>query len=176
MFCAGIVLSFGCLLLWAALAGVNLYSLYNYAFADNFNAGSPYDHTSMWKLEQFTEKFFYTEIILFYPLIIGYWMIRKKIDLLTVWLIFAFTGISFIGEFTWVHLKELLPVMSLMSALAVTYLINNYKVPIKQVMVITWIVFFPKLLEPLLNLKALINSQPCKKQLAEACSRIFTEQ
>lgn len=157
LFCGGVVLSFGCLLLWAALAGINLHTLYNYAFADNFNSGSPYDHTPMWKLEQFTEKFFYTEIILFYPMIIGYWMIRKEIDLFTLLLGFALAGIAFIGEFTWIHLKELLPALSLMSALAVSYLVNNYKVPIKQVMIITWIVFFPKLLEPLLNLKALLK-------------------
>lgn len=159
LFCGGILLSFSLLLLWAMVAGINIHTLYNYAFADNFSSGSPYDHTPMWKLEQFTEKFFYTEIILFYPSIIGYWMISKQLDLLSLWLIFAFAGIAFIGEFTWVHLKELLPALSLMSALAVAHITNNYGLPFKQIMVITWVVFFPKLLEPVLNLKKLLHPQ-----------------
>jgi len=157
LFCAGIVLSFGCLLLWAVMAGINIHALYTYAFADNFNSGSPYDHTPMWKLEQFTEKFFYTEIILFYPLIIGYWLIKKGIDLFTLWLIFAFAGIAFIGEFTWIHLKELLPALSLMSALVVAQMVNKYNLSFKRVMIVAWIVFFPKLLEPVLNLKKLLH-------------------
>lgn len=168
LFCGGILLSFGCLLLWAVMAGINLHTLYNYAFADNFNSGSPYDHSPMWKLEQFTEKFFYTEIILFYPLVIAYWMIKRKMDLLSLWLLFAFAGIAFIGEFTWIHLKELLPALSLMSALAVVHLINNYKLPLKPVMIITWIVFFPKLLEPVFNLKKLLYKKADQEMINDS--------
>jgi hypothetical protein len=156
-FCAGVILSYGVFLGIWALLGIDLHNMYIYDFADNFNSGSPYDHGFIWKLQQFSDKFLYTEIIQFYPLVIAYFLIKKNFELIGLWLIFAFGGIVFIGEFTWLHLKEILPGMSLMSALTVNHLVSHYKVPLRPLMIIIWITFFPKVVEPLINLKNLIR-------------------
>ena len=50
-----------------------------------------------------------------------------------------------------------MPVVSLMSGLSLAYLVENYKVPFKPVIIIIWIVFFPKLLNTLIDLKHLIS-------------------
>ena len=44
-----------------------------------------------------------------------------------------------------------------MSGLSLAYLVENYKVPFKPVIIIIWIVFFPKLLNTLIDLKHLIS-------------------
>jgi hypothetical protein len=50
----------------------------------------------------------------------------------------------------------MLPALSLMSAFAVIHLVNTYHIPFKALMLIIWIVFFPKLLEPLINFKKVL--------------------
>ncbi len=156
VFCTGISASIILLAAVAFLAGVDVNGFLTYGLADNFGSGSPTDHTILWKLESFSDKFFYSEIILFYPLVLAYIFIKGKVDLFILWFIVYFIGINIIGIYDTVHLKELLPPLSLMSAFAVIHLVNVYKVPVKPVMVIIWITFFPKLLEPLVNIKKII--------------------
>ena len=72
-------------------------------------------------------------------------------------MICEFIGICVIGTFATTHFKNLLPVVSLMSGISIAYLIQNYKVPLKPVLIIIWIVFFPKLLNPFIDLKHLIS-------------------
>jgi hypothetical protein len=140
----------------AFLAGINLHDFFLYAFADNFGPGSATDHTLLWRLENFFDKFFYSELLLFYPPVIAYFFIKKEIDTLGLWLICTFIGINVIGIYDQAHLKEILPVLCLTSALSVNHLIEVYKLPLKQILLIIWIVFFPKLLEPLVSLKKLL--------------------
>jgi len=171
-FCLGATATYGAfLLLWAAL-GINLYNMYIYDFADNLRAGSLYDHSAAWKLSQFSEKFLHTGIVLFYPLLVVYLFIKKKPDFFSLWLIFAFGGIVFIGEYTWLHLKELLPALSLTGAFAVDHLLAYYKVALVPVLLVIWVIFFPKTLEPLANLKKLILHQPNVEQ--EFCKAPYT--
>ncbi|MDB5137239.1 MAG: hypothetical protein JWP37_3842, partial [Mucilaginibacter sp.] len=142
------------------IAGINIHDILTYGLADNFTAGSTTDHSLIWKMVNFSEKFFYSELILFYPFVLGYLFIKKRIDLFSFWLILEFIGINIVGIYGTLHIRELLPAMSLMSALCVTHLIDNYKVPAKPLVVIIWLVFFPKLLEPLIVFKKLVWEKP----------------
>ena len=90
----------------ALFAGIDLHNLYTYTLADNFGSGSPTDHSLSWKIENFSNKFFFSGMILFYPLVMAYFIIKSRIDWLGLWLIFAFIGINVVGIYDAVHLKE----------------------------------------------------------------------
>jgi hypothetical protein len=165
MFCAGVISGILLLALIAFLAGIDLHNIYTYMLVDNFGSGSPTDHSLAWKLQNFSDKFVYSGMILFYPLALGYLFIKRKIDLFVLWLILAFIGINVIGIYDTVHLKEVLPALSLMSAFAVAHIVKVYKISLKPVFLVLWIVFLPNLFEPLSNLKRLLwgtNAQPAK--------------
>jgi len=170
-FGAGILLAVACFLLLEALAGINIHDQYIYAFADNFNHGSPYEHTLQWKFGQFTQKFIYSPMILFYPLIIGYGIIKKRVDLFVLWLIFSFIGVGFIGEFTWAHLREVLPSLSLMGSITIMHLLTFYKLSFNLALLIIGITFFPNLIYPLQNLKHFLLNK--KSNVAETCTQPY---
>jgi len=142
--------------------GININEFFIYSFSDNFVSGSITDHSFAWKLEQFSNAFFYSELILFYPFIIAYLLIKRKPDIFILWLITSFIGIVIIGMFARTHLKELLPPFSIISALAVNYLLTTYKVPVRAVLIILVFSFFPKTFEPLFGLKKLFISKNSK--------------
>jgi hypothetical protein len=154
------------------LAGINLYDVYINLLADNFGPGSTTDHSALWKMEQFSNMFFYSELVLFYPLVLFYFFIKKEADWVVLWLIFEFIGICVVGNYARVHLKDLLPALSLISAFSISYLINNHKIPSKYIIPIVWICFFPKLLEPLVNLKKIFIKQKIKEVY---CKEPFTQ-
>ena len=146
------------------LAGINLHDFIFYSFADNFGSGSPTDHSFLWRAENFLRGFFYSELILFYPLVIGYLLIKKRFDFLSIWAIAEFIGINAIGFYSYQHFKNILPALSLMSAISIAYLIETYKVPAKQLMIIIWISFFPKTIEPFVSVKKIFVSPPDKSE------------
>jgi len=155
LFAIGTICGILLLMLIMLMTGISLHDFMHYAILDNFGPGSATDHSFLWKLENFSDKFFYSELILFYPAVLGYFFIKKKLDPLGIWLLCAFIGINVIGIYDRAHLKDILPVLSLTAALSIAHLINIYKVPAKQVMMIIWITFFPKIIEPLVGLKKL---------------------
>ena len=167
VFFLGIVASIALLLIIGFWAGIDIHSIITNGLVDNFGSGSATDRSLMWKMVNFSDKFFYSELILFYPFVLGYFFIKKKIDLFGLWLILEFIGINMVGIYGTLHMRELLPAMSLMSALCVAYLINQYSLPAKPLIIIIWLVFFPKLLEPLLNIQKVFSGD--KSQLDTAC-------
>lgn len=157
VFCGGIAAS---LLLLAGTffaAGINIGDIFTFGFADNFGAGSTTDHNLAWKLQNFSGKFFQSELIIFYPFVVGYFFIKRKIDLFGLWAILVFTGINIVGIYGTLHIRELVPAMSMMSGLFITHLISRYKLSARWVMIIVWAVFFPKVMEPWRNLKKLTS-------------------
>ncbi|HEY4937141.1 MAG TPA: hypothetical protein VII44_11200 [Puia sp.] len=130
-----------------------------YGFTDNFGTGSPTDHTVAWKVQRFADGFFYSELVLFYPAVVFYFILNKKIDFLKAWLISEFIGIIILGMFDRNHFKGLLPVMSLMSAYVLNNLLGNYNANVKQVFLGILIVFFPKTFEPLFAIKKFFVSK-----------------
>lgn len=131
----------------AHLAGINLHDLYTFMLADNFGGGSTTDHGLIFRTIQFYNLFFFSEVILFYPLLIAYLFISKKVDWLIVWLLLGFAGINLIGNYARVDLKEILPAMSLAAGLTGIHFINKYNFPLNKILIIIWICFFPKSLE-----------------------------
>jgi hypothetical protein len=162
-FIAGIFTSVALFVIIGLIAGVDIHNIILNGLLDNFGSGSTTDRSLIWKMVNFSDKFFYSELILFYPFILGYFFIKKKIELFSLWLILEFIGINIVGIYGTLHIRELLPAMSLMSAVCVTHLMTNYNLPYKPLIIIIWLVFFPKLLEPLLNMQKIFSgdkSQP----------------
>jgi hypothetical protein len=143
----------------AFVTHIKLTDFYNYGIADNFGTGSATDHDFHWRLENFLNKFFFSGLVLFYPLLLAYLFLKKKIDILILWLIGAFAGIHVIGIYDRVHLKEMLPALSLISGICISRLIVDYSLPFKRIWLISWIVFFPKIMEPLISLKKILTGE-----------------
>ncbi len=154
-FCLGVLSGIIFLGLAGVLAGINLHDVYIHAFADNFGSGSTTDHDFLWRMVQFDNMFFYSEVILFYPLVMVYLFIGRKIDWLVLWMIFEFIGINVIGNYARVDLKDLLPPLALTGALVIARL----DVPMKYPMLIIWVCFSPKILEPFVNFKKLFTGE-----------------
>jgi hypothetical protein len=87
-----------------------------------------------------------------------YVFVKRKIDLPVLWFILAFVGINMIGIYDVVHLKDLLPPLSLLNAIASAYFIDKYKLPMGLVVLGIGIVFFPSMTTPIANLKILLGS------------------
>ena len=136
----------------AQLAGIRLADLWDFGFADNFGKGSLTDRTFEWRWEHFINGFFYSEIILFYPLLLGYYLIKKRIDILIVWFAGGCAAISCIGLYDPAHFKDLLPPLSLAGALAIDHLVTRYGFSFRKCLLIIWISFLPKLTEPVICL------------------------
>jgi len=163
-FCGGLLAGITLLSLFFICAGIDMRQALTYTLADNFGSGSTTDHSFLWRMEQAFGMFFYSEMVLFYPLVLIYLFIKKRVDWLMLWLILEFIGINIVGNYARIQLKEILPALSLISALAVAHLVNIYDMPIRRVLLIIWICFFPKLLEPLVNFKKLFVNNPVKNQ------------
>ena len=145
IFCLGVLSGSLFLALLGNLAGVNFHEIYTFMFADNFGPGSMNNNNFLTRMVQFHNMFFYSEVILFYPLVLIYIFIKRKAGWLVLWLIFAFIGINVVGNYARVDLKELLPAMSLMGGLSLAHLINAFQISMRKVMLIIWICFSPKL-------------------------------
>jgi hypothetical protein len=162
-FIIGLISGIGALLLLALAAGISLHDLYINAFADNFGSGSTTDHSLSWRFTRFTESFFYSELMLFYAPLIAYFFTNKQHSLLTTWLIFEFIGINILSIYAYPHFKQLLPPLSIVSGIAIAHLVQNHGVSFKHTMIIAWIVFFPKMTEPLTGLKKIILGAPSQE-------------
>ncbi|MFD0750601.1 ArnT family glycosyltransferase [Mucilaginibacter calamicampi] len=164
VFCAGVLAGLGLLAILFVIAGINLGEVFTYALTDNFGTGSTTDHSLLWRLEQLCGMFFYSEMVLFYPLLLAYWFIKRKLDWLLLWLLLEFIGLNIVGNYARIQLKDLLPAFSLISAFAVTHIIKTYNISAARAFLIVWVCFFPKLLEPLVNLKKLFVKDNTKTE------------
>jgi len=153
VFLLGVLTTAGLLILLGISAGIHLNDYLFYGFTDNFGSGTPTGHAFAWKLQGFADGFFYSELLLFYPAVLAYFFINRKFDFLKGWLISEFAGIVILGIYARNHFKELLPVMSLMSAFVVNRLIEFYQIPPRQFLLGVWILFFPKSFEPAFAIK-----------------------
>ncbi len=159
MLCMGALSGMLLLIIICLFAGIDMHSLFTYTLADNFGTGSATDHDLAWRMQNLSSKFVYSGMILFYPLVAFYFVVRRKIDLFALWLIFTFIGINAVGIYDNVHLKEVLPSLSLMSALGLAHLGWDNKISFKLLFVVIWIVFLPRLSETCNNLKILLGYQ-----------------
>jgi hypothetical protein len=153
IFLLGILSAVIFLLLSGVWAGIHLNDYIFYGFTDNFGSGSPTSHSLAWEAQGFADGFFYSELILFYPAVLTYFFIKREMDFLKGWLMSGFIGIVVLGIYARNHFKELLPVMSLMSAFVADRLIENDRIAPRRFMLGIWILFFPKSFEPLFAIK-----------------------
>ena len=158
-FLLGTAVSMGSLILLAVLGGIGIHDLLFYGVIDNFGSGSATDHTLAWKVQRFADGFFYSEIILFYPVVFCYVILVRKADFLMTWLISEILGIMILGMYDRSHYKSLLPALSLMGAYVINYLMENHHTPPKMILLGIWIIFFPKTMEPLFALKKIFISK-----------------
>jgi hypothetical protein len=156
-FIGGALTSCGLLIIALLLAGIDLSAVFHYMLTDNFGSGSTTDHSVAWKLDMFSANFFDSELVLFYPFVAGYILFRKKFDWFTCWLVCSFIGINVLGIYARQHFKELLPPLSLLSAFILAYAADTYKVSFKGLLILVWICFFPKILEPLWGFKKAVR-------------------
>ncbi len=158
-FSAGLIFGLCVLAMCGIFAGINLRDVYFYAFADNFGPGSTTYHDFLWRTVQFYNLFFYSELILFYPLVLIYVFVKGRFDWLLLWLTSAFIGINIIGNYARVDMKELLPAMALTGALSLARLIELWQISFKKIIFIVWICFSPRLIEPFINFKRLFTGE-----------------
>ncbi|MBS1532510.1 MAG: glycosyltransferase family 39 protein [Bacteroidetes bacterium] len=159
LFCVGLASGFLILVLAAIFAGINLHDLYFYMYADNFGGGSTTDHNFLWRMVQFHNLFFYSEAMLFYPLVMVYLFIKQRVDWVVLWSILVFIGINLLGNYARVDLRGLLPPLSLIAAFAVSHLIDLYQISFRKLMLIIWVCFSPKIVEPFLNFTRLFTGE-----------------
>ncbi|MGZ3767727.1 MAG: ArnT family glycosyltransferase [Mucilaginibacter sp.] len=165
VFCTGAISSIIALAVCCFFAGIKLHDLLTYGLTDNFSSGSATDHTLLWKWHNFSAKFFVSGMLLFYPMVFGYLFIKRKVDLFVLWLALAFIAINAVGIYDVVHLKELLPALSLISAFCINYLLDRYRFSASLTLLIIWIAFFPNLSEQLITAKRQLSndSNPAHK-------------
>ncbi len=172
-FSTGLGVGFFILTLASILFGIKLQDIYFYGFIDNFGSGSTTDHPFLWRTVQFYNLFFYSEIILFYPLVLIYIFVKRKFDWLLLWLTTVFVGINVVGNYARVDMKELLPAMSLIGAFSLAPYAEASQISFKKGMFTIWICFSPRLIEPFINLKHLLTGQfPITSGI---CHEPFTE-
>jgi len=109
---------------------------------------------------------------LFYPMMLGYFFIKRKIDLFVLWLIFTFIAINIVGIYDAVHLKEILPALSLMCAFCINYLLDRHKFAANLSLLIIWIAFFPNLSEQLITFKRFLSNST--NQTPKSCAPPYT--
>jgi len=164
IFCTGVLFSLAALLLWALAAGVTPHDMFTYGIFDNYSSGGAADHDVGWKWHNFSAKFLQSGILLFYPLVLGYFLVKRSFDFFALWLILAFTGICLIGIFDFVHLKEILPPLAIMSAFCISYLIGRYKISTSLAWLAVLLIFFPNISEQLGNFRKTITGFKTKQQ------------
>jgi hypothetical protein len=139
------------------LCGIRLSDFIFYGFLDNLVAGSLTDHPMHEKVKRFTEMFWFSELVLLYPGVVAYLLMGKKLDWPVLWAIFTFAGICGIGQYDPGHLKDMLPSLALMNGIAIGRVVEQYKLPVRKVALVLWVVFIPKLPEPLSSFRAVFR-------------------
>jgi hypothetical protein len=140
------------------LLGINLHDLFVYSLSDNFTTGSVTDHPFIWKVKQFINQFFYSEMILFYPFLIVWCFIKRKSNILLFWLVASFGSLCIIGMFARSHLKELLPPLSIISAISFSFLIEKYFISIRYAVIALVLIFFPRTINPFIEFKNILSN------------------
>jgi Dolichyl-phosphate-mannose-protein mannosyltransferase len=174
-FLSGLLVSIGLLVTVTYCAGIRMNDFLFYGLTDNFGSGSPTGHSLAWKAQAFADGFFYSELILFYPALVTYFILNQRLDFLKTWLICEFLGIVLIGIYARNHFKDLLPVLSLMSAFVLNWLVEDRQISPKKIMLGIWLVFFPKSFEPLFAFKRIFLSKSSQIQSGEKTGSVEDE-
>ena len=149
-FAAGVTTCVVVLLAAAALSGVRLKDLWQYAFLNNFHgSGQPFD----WRLylTRLTKGFFHNELLFFYPLTLTYFITKRKADILLTWLTGSCCCILMLGAFSEAYFKDILPPLAIASAACIDIFGKAINLSFRKALAVIWICFFPKDTEPLFS-------------------------
>ena len=144
----------------AWLSKINIGEYFAYGLKDNFATGSPTDHAWLWKLRNFSDHFIFSSLIIFLPAIIGWFFLPVKNDPIFIWFCTSFIGIHLIGIYSTQHFKELLPAMALITAMVIDYSTRQWHITPGIILILIWIVFFPKTREPFVSLRNSLTRKP----------------
>jgi hypothetical protein len=150
---AGLLISMILLLSAAWLSKINIGDYFEHGFRDNFGTGSATDHDWQWKLRNFSSHFFLSGFVVFLPAIIAWFFLPVRNYPVFIWFCTAFLAIHLIGIFSTQHFKELLPSLALIAALVIEYFTREWNIFSGVTLILIWIVFFPKTLEPIIGLR-----------------------
>ncbi|PWT98999.1 MAG: hypothetical protein C5B52_11325 [Bacteroidetes bacterium] len=163
-FLGGLIFGVFLLMILAIFAGIHPSDFIQFAFIENFGKGSATDHSFLWRLENLSNGLFYSEMILFLPGVVAYLFIRKKWDFFVVWLLCEFIGLNIIGIYARPHFKNLLPSLSVMTAVSIIPLVEIFGLSPKKIAIAVCIIFFPKLLEPFVSFKKIFRAPADKSE------------
>lgn len=152
-FFTGFITAILILVFAAMLAHIQPGDLWFYMVKENTGAGSTTDHSFWWKVESFMDAFVFSEMPLFFAVLAMWLLIKKRYSLLTIWLVCEFIGIVVLGIYARPHLKALLPALSLIGGISIVEFAEHYRWSYKHVVIAVWIIFFPKVTEPLIAIK-----------------------
>ena len=148
-FMAGVLAGMAILAGAFRLAGIHLSEVWQYAFADNLSSASGLFERSLGeKIDGLVNGFIFSELVIFYPFLIGYLAVRRRLDWITCWLLGGCICIYRIGLFDPVHFRDLLPPLSLAGGLFIDHMIRKYAMPFRPVLAMVAICFFPRTMEP----------------------------
>jgi hypothetical protein len=156
IFLLGALTSIALLLMVAGFSGIRINEFLFYGLTDNFGTGSTTAHSLNWEIHQMIHGFFYSGLLLFYPGILVYFILNKKLDFPECWFISELVGVVVLRAYDNTHFKDLLPAMSLMNAFVANRLVENYHISGKKILLGSWLLFFPKTFEPFVVVKKLL--------------------
>lgn len=146
--------------LW--LAGIHLSEVWHYSFLDNISSSGNglFERSYEEKLPGLQRGFVFSELAYFYPFLIGYLVMRRRLDWVVCWILGGSLCIYRIGLFDPAHFKDILAPLSLAGGLFADRLIGRYRIPLSPVLAVIGIWFFPRVTEPADTVRQLFNVVP----------------
>jgi hypothetical protein len=140
------------------LAGISLSEVWHYSFIDNLTSGSLFDRSPEEKISGLMNGFVASRLAIFYPLVIGYLIVRRSPDWIICWWLAGCYCIFRIGLFDPAHFKDILPALSLVGGFFVEWIITRYRFSFGVALAVIALCFFPGLTEPLGTVRELLGS------------------
>ena len=139
-----------------SLTGIHLSDVWHYSFIDNFAAGNLFERSFGEKMDGLLNGFVFSELAIFYPFLIGYVVVRRRLDWVVCWLLGGCICIYRIGLFDPAHFRDILPTLSLAGGLFIDHVIRKHVIPFRPALAMVAICFFPRTMEPIRVLRQLL--------------------
>lgn len=156
-FAAGVVAGGAVLAAAFWLMGISLTEVWHYSFIDNVATGNLFDRSQGEKLNGLANGFIFSRLALFYPFLIGYVIVRRRLDWIICWLLGGCLCIYRIGLFDPAHFKDILPPLSLAGGIFADRMIARYALSFRVCLVGIALCFFPGMAEPMGTVRELTH-------------------
>jgi hypothetical protein len=139
------------------LAGISPAEVWHYSFLDNLTPGNLFEKSLGEKITGLINGFIFSRLVIFYPLVAGYLILRRRLDWIVCWWLAGCCCIYRIGLFDPAHFKDLLPPLSLASGLFAGQAIEKYGLPFGFCLAMIALCFFPGLREQVETIRQLFT-------------------